>query len=227
MADKMTDDFFADYITRADEILEQKELERNKAIPNHVFSKKYERNIAKMIKKKSKTTKQIKIVTKLRYVTVALFITLSVNGILFVTVEAYREKVIEIVTSVYETFTSVKISTDDSSLNDKPIFVEPTYIPIGFEVISSDEYEYDIIVRYSDENNKIYTYRQMVISNSETKYDTEGAKISEIEINGNTINLIENKDFVIAYWYDDTYSYAIDGEISLNEMMKIVESIQT
>ena len=227
MADKMTDDFFADYITRADKILEQKELERNKAIPNHVFSKKYERNIAKMIKKKSKTTKQIKIVTKLRYVTVALFITLSVNGILFVTVEAYREKVIEIVTSVYETFTSVKVSTD-GVISGELIVVEPAYIVDGFSILDKyvDKNE-NSITHINEDGVRMYIYRQMVISNSETKYDTEGAKISEIEINGNTINLIENKDFVIAYWYDDTYSYVIHGEISLNEMMKIVESIQT
>lgn len=60
-------------------------------------------------------------------------------------------------------------------------------------------------------------------------FDTEGAIVSDVEINGKKGILSDMsqtvKNTIILIFYDDTYCYDIIGNISKEEILKIAENI--
>lgn len=226
LTDEELDILLTEHMPKANMLLDRLEEERDKNAAPHVFSARYKKNIKKIIKEYSRTPIQRKFAAFSKYAAIILIIFILSNGLLVVTVQAYREKVFEIITNVYKEFTSIITKTEEvpEPLTEKPDFTEPLYIPEGFEVIN--DIQTDITRKIDYENgDRILVYKQNIITNSELRIDTEGTEIKNIKINGTSINYVFNKGMYNAYWNDNEYFYLITGEISFEELLKVIEGV--
>lgn len=220
----LTDEFLYEYIPRANKLSDEINEERNKSIPDHVFSAKYERNIKKMIKKYSRSPRQI---TIRKSIAVALITMLLLNALLVACIPSYMEKVFNIVVTVYEEFTSIFTQVDDEPLDEmEHNFIQPSYIPEGFvidEVIAFDHY---FKIYYVNENLETIIYEQELIVDSEKLIDTENVDIQMFKINNIEYSYFYNKDMYNIYWYNDNYKFSLKASIELNEIKKIIKEIK-
>ncbi|WP_312812098.1 DUF4367 domain-containing protein [Sedimentibacter sp.] len=224
ITDEELDILLTEHMPKANMLLAHLEEERDKNVAPHVFSERYKKKMKKVIKEYSRTSAQIKFAAFRKYAAAVLIIFILTNSFLILTVEAYRTRVFKIITTIYNTHTSIVTEIDNGPINESPEFIEPSYVPEGFEII--DEMQSDItrIIDYANDN-KILVYKQSIITSSELVIDTEGTEIKEIKVGKYNINYVFNKGMHIAYWYDSEYSYLITGEIPFEELLKVIESV--
>lgn len=224
LTDEELDLLLIEHMPQANMLLDRLEEERDKDVTLHVFSNEYKKKMKRIIKEYSSTPTQIKFATFRKYAAAVLIIFILTSSFLIVTVEAYRTRVFKIITTIYDTFTSIITETDNVPFNEAPEFIIPSYIPEGFEIINERQSDISIKIDYANDN-KILVYKQGIIANSELRIDTEGTKIENIIIKGYSVNYVFNKGMYNAYWFDNEYSYLIAGEISFEELLKVIEGV--
>jgi len=224
LTDEELDRLLIEYMPKANILLEQLEEERDKNMTPHVFSKHYRKNMKKIIKEYSRSPIQKQFATLGKYAAGILILIILTNSALIVSVEAYRENFFETMTNAYKKFTSIIIEVEKPS-DDNLNFIEPSYIPEGFELISDMQTDITMKIDYINNDSQIITFQQSIITNGERIIDTEDTSIAEITINNNTINYILNKDAYNAYWNDNKFIYSIIAEVSFEEFVKIIEGI--
>lgn len=224
---EVTDKFLHKYVPLADKLSLEFDDEKNKNIPEHVFSRKYKRNIKRVIRECSRIPKQQKFISVRKTVAVVLIVIFLAFTILVACVPHVREQVFEVVTNVYDEFTSIFTQVDNEAFNNmKIIFVEPSYIPKGFNVIQRDEDEAGLRLRYRNSDSQKITYEQYIVTNSEMIIDTENIEAQTININNITYKYYFDNDTYQFYWSDSKYRYSLIGNIELVELKKIIESLQ-
>lgn len=224
--DEELDRLLTEHMPKANMLLGRLEEERDKNTAPHVFSARYKKNIKKIIKEYSRTPMQRKFAVFRKYVAIILSIFILANSLLVFKVQAYRERVFEIITNVYKEFTSIITETEEAPepLNLKSEFSEPSYIPDGFEIINDMQTDITRIIDYANDN-RIMVFKQSFITSRETRIDTENTEIKEIKIYEYMIKFVFNKGMYNACWNDNEFSYIITGEISFDELIKVIESI--
>ena len=224
ITDEELDILLTEHMPKANKLLNNLEEERDKDIVPHIFSESYKKRMKKIIKEYSRTPAQIKLAAFRKYAAAVLVIFILANSFLIVTVEAYRTRVFNIITTIYNTFTSIITEADDVPLNEAPEFTVPSYVPDGFEIINDINTGVTRKIDYKNED-RILVYKQSIITGSEIRIDTEGTEIKEIKVGNNIINYVFNKGMYNAYWFDSEYSYIITGEISFEELLKAIEGV--
>lgn len=210
---------FKKCIIDSDKILGENEIVEINNIENHVFSEKYIKRKNELIDSFENKKKP----PKIRYIAARLAMFFSMNGFLYITVDAYSSKVNVIIANIYKTFTEVRIfnkSYQNTNLNI------PQYVIDGFEIVDVQENENNIFITYLNSKNEIYAFNQSKIENIINYLDTEDSEIENIKIGDLVVTYVENKDFIIAIWNDDEFFYKLNGEISHENMVKFVENLQ-
>lgn len=192
---------------------------------SHAFSNRFNRKMKALIKYERRTPFMNVVIHrfKIAMVTLLIFISLALGTI--ISVEAYRLKFFELLREVWHDFTSIHINVDEIESIGTLIPEEPTYIPEGYSILESQRDEYTQTIIYTDSNGIEINYNQHVISQSVYLFDTENAETETKAINGQTINIISNKNTIQVYWFDDVHFFAIVGIIDKNEIIKMAESI--
>lgn len=210
---------FKKYVIDSDKILGENEINEINNIENHVFSEEYIKRKNELIDSFENKKKP----PKLRYIAACLAMFFSMNGFLYITVDAYSSKVNVIIANIYKTFTEVNIFNKSYNNTDLNI---PKYVIDGFEIVDVQENENNIFITYLNQNNEIYTFTQSKIDNIVSYLDTENTNLENIIINDIVISYVENKDFIIAIWNDENVFYELNGEISYKNMVEFVENLQ-
>lgn len=227
LTDEALDKLLFEYMPKANMLLEQLEEERDKDFEPHIFSRRYRRNIRRIIKEYNRTPFQKKLVKLRKYAAVILIIFTLTNGVLIATAQGYREMVFKVITNIYEKFTSIVIEVEEP-INREDVelnFIEPSYIPEGFELIDDMQTDITRMVYYMNED-KLITFIQGIITSEEAKIDTEDTFTKEIKINNQIIKYSFNKDIYNAYWNDEKYTYSIVAEVSsFEQLTKIIKGI--
>ena len=224
LTDEKLEKILYEYMPKANTLLDQLEEERDKELAPHIFSKDYKNNMEKVIKYYTRTPMQRKFGTLRRYVAGFLILFMLTNSLLFVTAQEYRERFFEMINTVYDKFTSIVIEVEERPFDEEVSFIQPSYIPEGFDLISDMQTDITRKMDYINEN-KIIEFKQSIITSGETKIDTEKTSIKEMKINENTIKYYLNKGIYNAYWNDNKFSYSITAEVSFEELTKIIEGI--
>ena len=223
LSDEALDELLYEYMPKANIILDQLEEERDKDIVPHVFSEQYNKKMGKLIKEYSGSSVQKKFATFRKFVAGFVILFILTNGILFATAEGYREKFFKIITTIYEKYTSIKIEVEGPAIEGLS-FTEPSYIPDGFEIIKDRQGDISRVIQYMNDD-RIIVFNQGILTNAEIQIDTEGAIIEDMEVNGQLITYVFNKDMYIAYWTDNEFSYIINAEVSYEEFVRVVEGV--
>lgn len=247
LTDEELDRMLTEYMPKANILLDQLEEEKCKDISSHVFSKHYKKNMRKLLKEHGRTPNQKRFVALSKSIAVILIVLALINSILIVSVEAYREEIVkkmvsgykEIIPIIQETIVIREMTVKDIKQNKvtitikeqekKPMieldFVEPSYIPKGFESISNIQDDIKRKIEYIN-GEKTIVYIQSIIGKEETIIDREDLLTKKKKINNKTIYYAQNKGIYKVSWDDSKFNYSIIAEVPFEELIKIVEGIQ-
>lgn len=227
---KITDDLLFEHAAEARDIWVGTLLEDTK-IPEIQCSKSFERKMKKLIKEQHNTLKSNKSLHYAKRTVAAILVAAMLSFAGLMTVEAYRERVIEIIIHVFNEFTDYRFS---SSSNDADEIILPElffeYVPAGMQEVenrlTSNNRRY---ILYEDTEDNFFELTQRTIG-ADGKYgmilDTEDADSKTMIINGNEA-FCNNKDGCSSViWGNDNVVYYLYGNINLNELQSIAEKIK-
>lgn len=125
----------------------------NESDIEYEFSNKFKRKMSKLIKYEKRNPIINSIYTYSKNTAIVFLIVATGLFTLTMSVEAVRLKVINVITEIYEEFTSIMFSKEDEnmSMNSKFKPVSPNYIPKGFKEIDKVESDIGLFIVY--ENN--------------------------------------------------------------------------
>lgn len=151
---KITDSQLYKYVPKAEKLW-LSWLPTDEEIPEHIFSKRFERKMKRLIRNQRRTPRIRKIFLTAKRITAAVLVLtmLSFSGLM--TVEAYREKFIEMITEVMDDLTHFKIfsSWNESIRMGEIIF---GYLPEGMSEVERmcDEETQGQIIYFEDLDGK-------------------------------------------------------------------------
>lgn len=118
--------------------------------------------------------------------------------------------------------------TQDYDVEDLPPFEVPAYVPEGFELVDSYDYDRDFCgVRYENQSGDFYAYRRKVPDNM-----TMGINNEDVEIEYKTINGLQmmvrrstRDQFYNFLWDKELFFYQLSGTLPEEEFLKIIDSL--
>ena len=227
---KITDEMLFEHAAEARDIW-LSTLPDDEDIPDIPTSKKFEKKMQKLIKEQRRTPKTNKI---LRYMkqTVAAGLAvaiLSFGGLM--TVEAYREKVVEIVVHVFHELTDYRFASEKSEVGEVVLpEISFGYVPEGMEEITDNVFaDNSRYIVYEDDDGNFFELTQTAIGSNGafgTILDTEDSNYEMTSINGNEAfsNVKDGNASVL--WNYDNVVYDLYGNIELTDLKNIAEKIK-
>ncbi|MVB09685.1 hypothetical protein CAFE_03500 [Caprobacter fermentans] len=191
---------------------------------NHVFSKRFERHMKKLIQKCSsgKTTAKSHIVRK-RWI--AILVSVIMVFSMALSVSAVRQSIYRFVSQIYEKYTQILFSQTSSSQTDSLVFEAyiPSYIPDGFQLVHQEKN--DIVMLEYEKGKDFVSYDQEPLENVSARINTEGVKIEDTKLNGTPAQYYSNKGIQNLIWYDSRYMYMISSTLDRKTVFRIAESV--
>jgi hypothetical protein len=225
MAKKIDDDFLYKYMSQAEE--KWIEAIENTQQEPHIYTKKFQRELKKIIRDSQKSKTIRKQMTYLRRIAAVIAITLTILFAGCMSSEAARTKLFEIIKKIYEDCTEYIYDTGTGeSMDQEFLFIEPSYLPEGYSESGRIE-EIGVVIYQKEsegEETKIECYESLA-DGLAVLLDTEGAKIVEGEISGTKVEYFTNKGTSYLYWTDEDTYYNIMGNINMEEIIKMGKSI--
>lgn len=228
---EVTDDLLYEYYPRVEEqkldnLPKENEIE-------YEFSELFNKKMKQLIKESNRSkfiNHMYKYSKKISIIVIAFIISIFT---LTMTVEAFREKLFDIIKEVYEEFTIYQFRTKDGKVIEDSGFKLPKYIPSGLKEVDRIEYDDEILITYSDGNSYIRC-NVFKVSDGNLYIDTENADVSKVMINGVEADYIVKKDDYKLVWEDGNNYYILlldylepDKEkLDKGELIKIAESIK-
>ena len=154
---------------------------------------------------------------------VSVFLVILLIGVCttVITVEAIRVPFINWLLSLQEDSTTIHFK-EESDMTD----ITFGYLPEGYEasLVSADSKT----TYYSIENdvgNVIFLMINSLDSDSGLNVDTENAEVSEFSLNGKKAISVKKEDRNTLIWTVGQYSCILEGQLSIEEMIRIAENI--
>ena len=227
---KITDDMLFECAAEARDIW-LRTLPVDEDIPELPTSKAFEKKMQKLIKEQRRNPR-VNIILKVTKRTIAAMLAVVVLSFgSLMTVEAYREKVIEIVVQVFHEltdyrFASEKHASDDIVLPD----VSFDYIPNGMqEVENKVSANNGRCIIYEDSTGKFFELTQRAVgSNGDygSILDTENSNCTPETINGNEAFSNVKDGNASIFWTQDNVIYDIYGNLDLFEIVAIAKNMK-
>lgn len=192
---------------------------------SHKFSKGFEKKMNKLIKEEKRKPFMRSFVIYGKRAAAIFLIIVSIAFATTMSVEAYRVRLFEVITEVWEEFTSITFKSEKGVSDSKLVPIKSDYIPEGFSIVEEELSDYMNLILYTNSNNIEIIYEQSLISDGEIILDTEGAEVKTISIENQEINYFTNKGVNQVYWNDDNYTYTFISSIDMEELFKMTKSI--
>nr|WP_228846453.1 DUF4367 domain-containing protein [Clostridioides sp. ES-S-0173-01] len=189
---------------------------------NHVFSKRFERKMKKLIRQEKRNPFIKYTIIYLKRVAVVFLIVVTGLFTITMSVDALRNQFIKIVIEIYEDLTEFIFSKDiqtDKELDF--ILKEPKYIPKGFKEVEKENTLQGIFIRYENKNGSEIRYRSNQIDSNTVILDTEDAKVTDVMVNDYKAKYIIKDNSITIFWNDEKNVYTIyfdyDNKNDLNK----------
>ncbi|WP_193708428.1 DUF4367 domain-containing protein [Alkalibaculum sporogenes] len=208
--------------------LESKEEEINSVqIPTSLDS--WFDDYIKVSKEKDKHIKRKKQIKQIgsKVAMIVLVISISLTILTF-SVEAIRVKVLNLFIEINDKYSEFKVAEIDEYDNDvvqRAGDYEPMYIPEGFVIDHTEEFNDIKTIEFTDGDNGFIVFERAP-NGTDYQFDTEDAKVSEILVKGTKGILIEKNNGNILFWNDEEWSYFILSDIELKIIIQMAESVE-
>ena len=143
-------------------------------------------------------------------------------------VRALRERVMEFFAQIFETHTAVTFADDTPAVSDDIVFEprKPSYVPDGYVVEKEMESPTKCMVTFKNAEGDRIHYKQHWRESGELRADTENVHHTEVTIRDCKGIAYNNKGVVTILFSDDRYTYVCSSFGSLEELIRIAESVQ-
>ena len=207
---------------------ERKLMEQAREDEDITYSPSHQKAMEGILRKLRRERRRKKLLSYTRRAAVFLLAAAVVSGIGIASVEAWRNKVFNMVLQFQSDHAQV-------SFEEKQEIVEAAgiqfgYIPEGYSVQENNSKELGndrryISLHFADGQGGSFSFSQNKIGGT-MKIDTENAEVKPVEING-CQGVLSIKDTIrILVWHDNEYIYAMDGNITAEELLKIARNIR-
>ena len=186
------------------------------------FSYEHEKRMKKLFnKEKQKNT--LRKISKFSKIAACVLVAFTVaGGICIMSVEAWRHRAMNFIEDLTGRYSSVDFGNDNVYYGKNGVTIE--YLPVGFEL--SYDTSTDSRIELCYENEETYFTISVGGLNGTRRYDTEDANVEKTMVNGNEAICISEDHEYILLWSDSVFVYDICGNIPLDMIFKIAESIK-
>jgi len=204
------------------------ESQRLNGIPEYNPSSKEIKKFAKALKTnlkaRNKRTSRFTIAKKTLAATLAIvvvFLSLTVS------VQAFRDRVLNLLINIKPKYTSLQLSGEESPSIDWINAYVPTYMPPGYKVKSTSRTDTTAKIIFSkDDGNSSFVYADYD-STTKVAIDTEGASdIETVKVNGQDATLVIKGSITAITWSIGDHVFIIQGAIDKQEAIKMAESVK-
>lgn len=199
-------------------------LPTNEKLKTITFSRTFEDKMEKLLSVQKKSYYYMVNTVGKKVAIIVLTFLIALTATTF-GVKAIRESVIEFITETFEKFTRISIESDNNSNATEFKKTQPKYIPEGFKISRSSDYEDSYLIIYSDSQNNIISYSQQINYDSIITTDTEGAEIETVYINSLEGIMYSNKGYNNIIFGNENYFFTLYSDASMEELYKMAESI--
>lgn len=197
---------------------------------SHTFSHRFRRKMKRLLAEQRRSPAMNRAVLIARRTAAALLVAASLTAASLLSVEAYREKFIEVVTEFFDDLTEFRFSgfADDGAPMPE---VTLTYVPEGMELYESDDSS-ELGSRYrayKDANGRFFDLEEIFITKDMVgvqALDTENAQICYGSIRGNSAMIVQKNGWITLHWEEKNMIMQLSGNLSMDEMTRIAEGIQ-
>ncbi|HIX15203.1 MAG TPA: DUF4367 domain-containing protein [Candidatus Hungatella pullicola] len=194
--------------------------------PPHQFSPEHEKKMEEIFKLAHRT--EMKSVYRRRFYRtaagIALFLVLS--GVMVGNVEAFRVPVINFISEITDEYSFFKIN-NENNINVTKHFqeFEPQVVLDGFSIEKIEESDEQYRILYQNSDNTKWYY--IIYNHTPLSFaiDTENSSSKNMKINGNDAIVISKSQELRIIMYTTYGHFKLYGTISLDEGIKILESI--
>ncbi|OKZ97094.1 MAG: hypothetical protein BHV90_20735 [Clostridiales bacterium 42_27] len=184
-------------------------------IPEHKFSRRFERKMRRLIREQRRSLPMRKALQIARQTAAAILIAATLSFSCLMTVEAYRAKFIEVITEVLYDLTHFSFFSswqDDTELAESETLSEPQSQTIYFE---------------NSEGRQLKFSQQLVTDSTglDIILDTEDSTTTTVPFGDYNASLIIKEDSSILMWEDDPYLMLLTGDFPSEEIIKIANGI--
>lgn len=198
-------------------------------IPEHKFSRNFERKMRKLIREQKQSTmsKKIRSAVKRIAIVVLIIVIPSFSGLM--TVKAYRAKFIEVITEVFYDLTHFNFFSSwsgDTELGE----IELNYLPDGMVEIYREtlaELQSQEICFENAEGRCVQVSQQLVSDSIgyDVILDTEDAAVTTITLGDYEASLIVKEDISTLMWEYDHCIILLTGDFPPEEIIKIANGM--
>ena len=204
-------------------------LPANCEISEHKFSKGFEQKMKKLIKNQGRPGWVKTSLLCLKRAAAVAMIALVVTAAGVVSVDAYRERVIQVVTQVFHEFTSYRFYTEGSDGYTQLPEVEFTYIPKGFELVESSVSETRAYYLYKNTDGKFFELNELLVwANGDYGMilDTEDSQMERFFIGDSEAICNTKGSDTIVMWSSENIQFDVYGNIGVEEVKLIAQGVK-
>ncbi|MFA7077278.1 MAG: DUF4367 domain-containing protein [Syntrophomonas sp.] len=214
--------------------LEEKEKLKNdpEFLPSQEAIQKFSQQLDAHLKKPKAYARRQRILKALNRVAVAMLITLVILGTTVVTVQAVRVRVLNFLMDIQQEYTSFQLKDSGSGSEGGSTTIDwhkaymPTYIPAGYEVITSSNGELLRRIEFKNQQGSFITYMELSEGNKPA-LDTENASVFEtVSINGHEGTLVVKDSLVTIIWQMNNRMFMIRGQTEKDTAVKMTEGVK-
>lgn len=227
---KITDDMLFECAAEARDIW-LSTLPADEEIPDIPTSRAFERKMQKLIKEQRRTPRTNVVLRCIKQTVAAVLAVaiLSFGGLM--TVEAYREKVIEIVVTVFHELTDYRFASDKLDMGEIVLpEISFEYVPEGMqETKNRTTGNNRRFIVYEGDNNEFFELSLRPIGSDSghvSILDTEESTYEVFTINGHEAFSNEKDENRIVVWVDDNIVFRLYGNIEMDELKAVAEKIR-
>ncbi len=225
---KLSEEMLCKHAQRAEELWLNL-LPPEDEIPEHNFSKNFEKKMKKLIRDQQRAPWLNKFISTSKRVAVVALAILTVSFSCLMCVKAYREKFIEVITEIFEELTQFSFSssrTEETELDE----ITFDYLPEGMIEIDRDyspQTHYQAIW-FEDATGKKFEISQDIMASgkqSTTILDTEDAEVTKIDFDGYDATLVVKGEYTTLLCIDDSSYILLSGDFPPEEIIKIANGV--
>ena len=189
--------------------------------PEH--SKEYNESINAIIEKMHKRARFVFGYDSKRKATILIAAILAFALMLSACV--FREKIKDFVFEIYESFTRVSVLGDPKNVDFEQHL--PRWMPEEYTLSYNRASDKDSTVMWTNEKDDSIFLFQNVLSLDKISWDTEGAQVETVDLNGITVHIMYKNNTHSALWIDGDYSFFIVSSYTVGRenLERIITSI--
>jgi len=201
------------------------ELEKSAEENPHVFSSKFQHRMQKLLRDEKRSPVMRTFLRGSKHVAIVALVLLTVALTITMSVEALRNRFLQVVTQLFERYTSISFSIEGETDEDILKAVESDVIPEGYVETECFQSDYELFIVYANEAGEEILYHQLLMTTGEYVYDSEQAKLSELMIGDIMVAIAEKNGRIHLVWMDEKNLYNLMGYGEKEDLISMAKNI--